>query len=71
MAAGVPLIASDSPVHRELVAQARLIDPLDGPGWLKAIQAAALKPAKAPTYVAPTWDTHFEAVSRFLGLGSE
>ena len=65
---GVPVIASDIPVHRELASGARLIDPLDGPGWLAAIEAAAAKPAGQISYAAPTWAAHFERVDAFAGL---
>jgi len=68
MAMGVPLIASDIPVHRELVSGARLIDPLDGLGWLAALQAAAETPPVAPAYAPPTWADHFNQVAAFIGL---
>jgi glycosyltransferase involved in cell wall biosynthesis len=41
LAVGAPVIASDIPAHRELAGGAKLIDPLDGPGWLRTIEAAA------------------------------
>ena len=65
---GVPVIASDIAVHRELAPNARLIDPLDGLGWLSAIEAATAKSPKRRGYAAPTWDAHFEAVSGFVDL---
>ena len=65
---GVPLIASDIPAHRELVPHAQLIDPLDGLGWLKALEAATLKRPSAPAYRAPTWPAHFAEVERRLGI---
>lgn len=68
MAMGVPLIASDILVHRELVSGARLIDPLDGPGWLSALQAASETPPVAPDYAPPTWSAHFDQVAAFIGL---
>ncbi|OYW39339.1 MAG: hypothetical protein B7Z42_06390 [Brevundimonas sp. 12-68-7] len=67
-ALGVPLIASDIPAHRELVPNARLIDPLDGLGWLDALEKATRHPPKAPPYVAPTWDRHFAEVAEHVGL---
>ena len=67
-ALGVPLIASDIPVHRELVPGARLIDPLDGLGWLDALETATRHPPKAPPYTAPTWDRHFAEVAQRVGL---
>ena len=49
LALGTPVIASDIAAHRELAPSARLIDPLDGPGWLAAIQAACPHPGPAQT----------------------
>lgn len=68
-ALGVPLIASDIPVHRELVPDAQLIDPLDGLGWLDALEKATRRPPKARPYAPPTWDAHFAEVARWTGLG--
>ncbi len=68
MALGTPVIASDIAAHRELAPSARLIDPLDGPGWLAAIQAACLSPARPRPVPPPTWEAHFETVERALGL---
>lgn len=67
-ALGVPLIASDIPAHRELVPNAQLIDPLDGMGWLDALEKATKHPPKAGRFSAPTWDGHFAEVSRWVGL---
>ena len=67
-AMGVPLIASDIPAHRELVPHARLIDPLDGLGWLAALEEATLKKPVALAYRAPTWPAHFAEVERRLGI---
>lgn len=67
-ALGVPLIASDIPVHRELVPDARLIDPLDGVGWLHALEAACASPPTAPPYTPPTWQKHFAQVAKAAGL---
>jgi glycosyltransferase involved in cell wall biosynthesis len=67
LALGAPVIASDIPVHRELAAGARLIDPLDGPAWLAAIEAATLERASARPQPAPTWERHFEIVAGALG----
>lgn len=69
MALGVPLIASDIPAHRELVPNALLIDPLDGLGWLEALENATAKRPEAPPYMAPTWRAHFDAVGERLALG--
>lgn len=67
-ALGAPLIASDIPVHRELVGHAELIDPLDGLGWLAALERATLTAPVAPAYQAPTWAGHFAEVERRLGI---
>jgi glycosyltransferase involved in cell wall biosynthesis len=67
-ALGVPLIASDIPAHRELVPDARLIDPLDGLGWLRALEEAVHDPPRAPPYAAPTWQGHFARVAECVGL---
>jgi glycosyltransferase involved in cell wall biosynthesis len=66
-ALGVPLIASDIPVHRELVPNAQLIDPLDGLGWLDALEKATRHPPKPAPFTAPTWANHFAEVSRWIG----
>lgn len=71
LAMGVPVIASDIPVHRELAHGARLIDPLDGPAWVRAIETASQQPCrvKADTdFIAPTWEAHFRLVADKLGL---
>lgn len=65
---GAPVIASDIAVHRELAPKARLIDPLDGPGWLTTIEAATAKPPKPADYAAPVWGAHFKTVDTFIGL---
>lgn len=61
-ALGVPLIASDIAPHRELVGHARLIDPVDGLGWLAAIKDYSIQKPAAPQYNAPTWAEHFTIV---------
>lgn len=65
---GVPVIASDIAVHRELAPHARLIDPLDGPGWLAAIEGATLVAPRRSPYAHPTWAAHFHTVETFIGL---
>jgi glycosyltransferase involved in cell wall biosynthesis len=68
IALGAPVIASDIPVHRELAAGAQLIDPVDGLGWLSAIeQAARIRPAPGPIR-RPGWADHFERVAEAMGL---
>jgi glycosyltransferase involved in cell wall biosynthesis len=70
---GTPVIASDIEVHRELAPEARLIDPLDGPAWLEAIEAALLEGGErrsvvTPPHAPPGWPEHFEIVEKALGL---
>lgn len=68
-AMGLPLIASDIPPHRELTPHALMIDPLDGLGWLDAIEkAASVPPPSPPRYSAPTWPGHFQIVAAAIGL---
>ncbi|WP_232631311.1 glycosyltransferase family 4 protein [Methylobacterium sp. Leaf118] len=74
-ASGLPVVASDIPVHREIGgAFAHFLDPLDGPGWERAVLAlsepgSALRrdlAARLAGSVAPTWDMHFERVKAAL-----
>ncbi|MFA4939748.1 glycosyltransferase family 4 protein [Brevundimonas sp.] len=68
-AMGLSLIASDIAPHRELTPSAELIDPLDGLGWLAAIERATqAAPPPPPTYVAPDWPGHFRIVADAIGL---
>ena len=68
-ALGASLIASDIPPHRELTPDAELIDPLDGLGWLQAIERAALTPPPPrPAYQPPRWADHFRIVADTLAL---
>ena len=60
---GAPVIASDIAVHRELAAGARLVDPLDGPGWLAAIEAPPTRPTPRR---GPSWADHFGLVGERL-----
>jgi len=66
-ALGVPVIASDISAHREIAEdRAILIDPLDGPAWMRAIEAICDRsgPARAEAtrairdYRATTWPRH-------------
>jgi len=69
-ALGAPLIASDIPPHRELTPHAELIDPLDGLGWLNAIERAAGASASSVSapFAAPRWSDHFDIVAQAIGL---
>lgn len=65
---GVPVIASDLASHREITrGAATLLDPLDGPGWRKAILAATASPLvpRCPG-AAATWSSHFEIVDALV-----
>ncbi|MBE7248247.1 MAG: glycosyltransferase family 4 protein [Actinomycetospora chiangmaiensis] len=74
-ACGLPVVASDLPVHREIAEGFALFrDPLDGPGWMEAIEALAhpASPLRAELagrligYAPPGWKAHFEAVEPVL-----
>ena len=74
-ASGLPVIASDIRVHREIADGFALFrDPLDGPGWLAAIEALARPGSELRTeltgrlegYVPPDWAAHFDAVGPTL-----
>jgi glycosyltransferase involved in cell wall biosynthesis len=74
---GVPVIASDLPVFREIAGDIPLyLDPLDGQGWESAIRdfmgtnpdcpARTRQLALAPAYRPPSWTTHFTRVEAWL-----
>ena len=74
-ASGVPVVASDIAVHREIAEGFALFrDPLDGPGWLQAIEGLSAPGSALRTdlagrldgYAAPTWAGHFAAVGPIL-----
>ncbi|MGH1589315.1 glycosyltransferase family 4 protein [Methylobacterium phyllosphaerae] len=74
-ASGLPVIASDIPVHREIAETFALFrDPLDGPGWIAAIEALARPDGSERAELAgrlvgyrpPDWETHFAAVNPVL-----
>jgi glycosyltransferase involved in cell wall biosynthesis len=67
-ALGTPVIASDIAVHRELARDARLIDPLDGPAWLAAIEATADHGRSTRRSRPTSWEAHFAAVGEAMGL---
>jgi glycosyltransferase involved in cell wall biosynthesis len=75
LAAGVPMIATDLPVFRELCGDIpTYLNPLDASGWEAAIldysspgstqRAAQCERMKA--FRAPTWDEHFGSVETWL-----
>ena len=71
---GVPVIASDQPVFREIAGDIPLyLDPVDGHGWEAAIRSycddsadRARQLAAMPTFRAPTWGDHFAKVDGWL-----
>lgn len=75
LGAGVPVIASDIPVFVE-IAQGipELLNPLDGPAWLRCVQAYALpnspersaQLARLKGYQPWTWPQHFAKVTAFM-----
>jgi glycosyltransferase involved in cell wall biosynthesis len=77
LALGAPAIAADLPVFREIAGDAaETLDPLDGPGWERAVlefcddsarRAAACERARA--YRPPSWEAHFAASGEATGLG--
>lgn len=75
LAQGVPVIASDLPVFREVAGDIPdYVDPLDGPGWKRRIleyadtESAARRAqcARLADFRAPTWDAHFAVVRDLL-----
>jgi glycosyltransferase involved in cell wall biosynthesis len=70
-ALNVPVLASDIDAHRELAAgRTRLLDPLDGPAWYRAIEAAWRSASgngwqAGSQGPAVTWNDH---VGRAIGL---
>jgi glycosyltransferase involved in cell wall biosynthesis len=68
LALRTPVIASRIPVHEELAGCATLVDPVDGPAWLTAIESAAATTERGQAVASPTWNAHFEALEVVLGL---
>ena len=69
LAAGAPVVASDIPAFREIDAIGlERISPLDGEGWLRAIEARigrrSSNPAQRPA--PPAWTTYFEELDAFI-----
>ncbi len=74
--AGVPVLASELPVFREIAGDVpEYLDPLDGPGWRRAVldYARADSPLRAAqlqrmgAFRAPSWADHFATVESALG----
>ncbi|MCC7007170.1 MAG: glycosyltransferase family 4 protein [Ottowia sp.] len=72
---GLPVIASDLPVFREIAGDIPdYLDALDGLGWMAAIKdynntnsaARAAQCQRMTHFVSPTWSTHFRLVESLL-----
>jgi glycosyltransferase involved in cell wall biosynthesis len=71
---GVPVIASDLDVFREIAGDIpHYLDPLDGPGWEAAVNSysgecpdRARQLAAMPGFEAPSWKGHFAKVDAWL-----
>lgn len=75
LAHGVPVIASDLGVFREIAgAVPDYVDPLDGPGWISMIRdysrpgslCRAAQIERLSSFQPPRWSTHFELVTGFV-----
>jgi glycosyltransferase involved in cell wall biosynthesis len=75
LAAGVPVIASDLPVFREIAgAVPEYLDPLDGLGWRNMVQEYASPGStrrsaqclRLAGFRSPTWAQHFERVGMLV-----
>ncbi|MET0371042.1 MAG: glycosyltransferase family 1 protein [Sphingobium sp.] len=80
LSAGVPVICSDIDAHREVGADVPdYLDPLDGLGWLRAVQAYAVdgsperaaQVARLAGWRPPTWHDYFDVVTQLLGEVTE
>ncbi|NGM36187.1 glycosyltransferase family 4 protein [Methylobacterium sp. DB0501] len=74
-AAGLPVVASDIPVHREIAGHfAEFLHPLDGLGWMRAVEELAVPGSgrraamagRLAGYRAPSWEDHFARVDPAL-----
>jgi glycosyltransferase involved in cell wall biosynthesis len=75
LALGIPVVASDLPVFRELAGDLPIYaDPLDGPAWYAHVESlvdaaspvAAERRRRARDFRPPTWSDHFAKVDAFL-----
>jgi glycosyltransferase involved in cell wall biosynthesis len=72
---GVPVLASDLPVFREIASDIpEYIEPLDGKRWEESIMAYTSSASEARTeqcsrisqYRAPLWEHHFKQVEQLM-----
>jgi glycosyltransferase involved in cell wall biosynthesis len=72
---GTPVVCSDIPVFREVTQEkALLLSPLDGLGWLRAVESLAARDslltvelsAKTRAFRPPTWSVYFRNIEAFL-----
>ncbi|NMW19842.1 MAG: glycosyltransferase family 4 protein [Chlorobiaceae bacterium] len=75
LTAGVPVIASDLPVFREIAGNIPYyLDPLDSMGWIACIEAFSLSSNQEPAaqkvrrvnFMQPTWAGHFQLVEEWM-----
>ena len=75
LAAGLPVIASDLPVLRQMAQGVpEFLDPIDAIGWIRAIEdfaepgsrRRAAQLARLAAFRPPTWKEHFERVDHFV-----
>ncbi len=75
LALGVPVIASDLEVFREIGQNIpEFLNPLDGPSWIRLIedyaepdsQRRASQLERLRTFSGPTWEEHFQVFERAL-----
>lgn len=69
LAAGVPLIASNLPIFREIGGEdATYLDPLDGPAWRREILARSSEPParEISRRSGSTWTDYFTGLETFL-----
>ncbi len=75
LAAGLPVLASDLPAFREVAGDIpEYFDPLDGLGWIQAIEEYArpgskqrqAQLARMQGWQAPTWEAHFGQVQELM-----
>lgn len=78
LTAGTPVICSDIPPFREVGGTVpEYLDPLDGPGWLRAVMDYAdpasprreAQLARLKEWRAPSWDRHLDLMVDFLDHG--